>query len=650
MSGNNKQDVDRQGEEINENITLTRRLLLNAAASGIALGTATRSGAANMQSEDQVDPTPLEFGDTVSDTLENPDVKSDRIFDSPANVYTFEARAGRKYTVTATFDSGNEAALPPSELSKTERAAALHYENGIPRWWQPPRELDGTAANFYYEYQGTQEAEVHQTKTTTFTPAYSGTYRLYILNPEGYLDSDSPYSRPYELSLHRGTRREQHPYTVETRPLAANQMRAMFELKITPKNAASVPTSALDEDTGQDWEEDKLESTTGAGVFVDKPSDLPGKVGGLRIGVRGAGTQIARITRVPEKSGKMKKASDAATEIILAALQEESVQETGKELLGDLGESVPLVGTLISGVSALLTLDDAVGVAAEVLSEQPEEKFNLAAFTGKGGFRDPAGTQAGREGVADTFFNEPARFLIEVESTNGPLEEAVDPAPGNNVARWRDIITVFYEANYKSAYLSENSIENYIPNIRSMNENEPGIYDENAFGDPLCGVKENRKKADKNEKDENETLSSLSEWQKSTKSDASVEINNQSNLDLRVYKCSNASATREYNSGKEEVTISLDYEFESEQWYEIPYLVVRQDGEKVYETDRGSSEKGSGNLDFKRDSYSTTTGSFEQTVSVSGTFEVKIGLEPSRFCSNGDHANTYFRIENFTVE
>jgi hypothetical protein len=444
-----------------------------------------------MQFEYQVDPTPLDFGDTVSDTLENPDVKSDRIFDSQANVYSFEARAGRKYTITATFDSGNEAALPPSELSKTERAAALHYEDGIPRWWQPPRELDGTAANFYYEYQDTQEAEVHQTKTTTFTPAYSGTYRLYILNPEGYLDSDSPYSRPYELSLHRGTRREQHPYTVETRPLAANQMRAMFELKITPKNAASVPTSALDEDTGQDWEEDKLESTTGAGVFVDKPSDLPGKVGGLRIGVRGAGTQIARITRVPEKSGKMKKASDATTEIILAALQEESVQKTGKELLGGLGGALGPVGNVISVASALLTLDDAVGVAAEVLSEQPEEKFNLAAFTGKGGFREPGGTQAGREGVADTFFDEPARFLIEVESTNGPLEEAVDPAPGNNVARWRDIITVFYEANYKSAYLSENSIENYIPNIRSMNENEPGIYDENAFGDPLCGANEN---------------------------------------------------------------------------------------------------------------------------------------------------------------
>lgn len=170
---------------------------------------------------------------------------------------------------------------------------------------------------------------------------------------------------------------------------------------------------------------------------------------------------------------------------------------------------------------------------------------------------------------------------------------------------------------------------------------------------------ETTEQAESNTEDtqETQTVSRRSGWQQSTKSDASVEVLGPSEIDLRVYRCANASATRQYELGggevtissdyevEAEVTISFDYEVEAEGGSEVPYIRVRQDNEITHRSDSGEVFP-----QIKPTQYSTTTGSFAQTISVSRPFEIVVGIKPSQTCGNSDHANTYFKVDNINID
>ena len=137
-----------------------------------------------------------------------------------------------------------------------------------------------------------------------------------------------------------------------------------------------------------------------------------------------------------------------------------------------------------------------------------------------------------------------------------------------------------------------------------------------------------------------------SDWETATDGDADADVRGPTELDFRVFKCSNASATRSYDAGGSDVTVSLDYEVEAEQWWEPPYVIVRDGGRTVYESETADVD----DKTFQVESYGTANGSFERSVPVEGSFTVEVGLRPSGNCSAGDHANTYFRVRNFDVE
>jgi hypothetical protein len=136
------------------------------------------------------------------------------------------------------------------------------------------------------------------------------------------------------------------------------------------------------------------------------------------------------------------------------------------------------------------------------------------------------------------------------------------------------------------------------------------------------------------------------EWEATTDGDGDVDVRTPTALDVRVFKCSNAFATKRFNATSTEATVAFDYEVESEEWYEAPYLIVREGGEIVYESQNIDTD----DKTFTVESYGTASGSFERTVSVSDPFTIEMGIRPSNYCSAGDHANTFFRVRGLSVE
>lgn len=132
-------------------------------------------------------------------------------------------------------------------------------------------------------------------------------------------------------------------------------------------------------------------------------------------------------------------------------------------------------------------------------------------------------------------------------------------------------------------------------------------------------------------------------WKATVEGDGDALARSPSDLYFRVNGCSDAAAARTYSVESDEATISFDYEVAAEGWWERPYLRIYDSGEKIY--DSGDDPV----RNIARTEYGTTTGTFETTVSTSGTITVEFGLERSRHCENGDHANTYFRVNGVTV-
>lgn len=130
-----------------------------------------------------------------------------------------------------------------------------------------------------------------------------------------------------------------------------------------------------------------------------------------------------------------------------------------------------------------------------------------------------------------------------------------------------------------------------------------------------------------------------SQWTPQTDGDANATVVNQTALDFRVYKCSYANATRDLGSQNGSLTISFSYNITQDEFWEVAFVEIYEDGQLIER-----------NTSFPQERSSTITGQFERTVSVDGDVSVTMGITPSNFCSNSDHANTYFEATNIAFD
>jgi len=131
------------------------------------------------------------------------------------------------------------------------------------------------------------------------------------------------------------------------------------------------------------------------------------------------------------------------------------------------------------------------------------------------------------------------------------------------------------------------------------------------------------------------------EWRRETSGDADATVDGD-DVELRVYKCSSAQGIAALGELSGTLTVSFDYTTRAEQWNEVPFVRVRVDGGRVYAS--GNDEESG----IEIAEYSQRSGSFERAVSVDGETEVVFGIEESSYCNNGDHANTYFEVDDVT--
>jgi hypothetical protein len=134
-------------------------------------------------------------------------------------------------------------------------------------------------------------------------------------------------------------------------------------------------------------------------------------------------------------------------------------------------------------------------------------------------------------------------------------------------------------------------------------------------------------------------------WTASTTGDASVS-GAADGVSLRAYRCANATATRSLDAGA--TSVSFDYEIESDQWWELPYVEILVDGAVVWAGGVGASDAADETV-FDISAGDTTTGSVTKELDVAGETAIRFGITPSKHCSSGDHGNTWLRIENLAV-
>lgn len=147
----------------------------------------------------------------------------------------------------------------------------------------------------------------------------------------------------------------------------------------------------------------------------------------------------------------------------------------------------------------------------------------------------------------------------------------------------------------------------------------------------------NEKDEDSSQGGDNDKQDGDSKWTFDTEGNADAQQKGENALELRVFKCSTAKATRDLGQQSGQLKLSFDYEVEAEQWMEIPYVRVFQDGGQIYEGG------------IKKEEYDTVTNSLSKTLQVDGKIKVEFGIEPSKQCDFGDHANTFFRPKNIDI-
>jgi hypothetical protein len=111
-------------------------------------------------------------------------------------------------------------------------------------------------------------------------------------------------------------------------------------------------------------------------------------------------------------------------------------------------------------------------------------------------------------------------------------------------------------------------------------------------------------------------------------------------LDFRVFKCNTARA--EISLGDRDTTLDLSFDYESSRddaFWENPFVQVVVDDRAVFRDQFGPTQ---GN--------NPRTGSVDESIPVDGDVVVEFGIDPSPFCRNFDHANTFFSVSNLSIE
>ena len=133
-------------------------------------------------------------------------------------------------------------------------------------------------------------------------------------------------------------------------------------------------------------------------------------------------------------------------------------------------------------------------------------------------------------------------------------------------------------------------------------------------------------------------------WTPTTTSNADV-TETDGVLRFRVYKCNRATASRTFDASGP-VEISFDWRTYADQWYEVPdwHLVDARTGQAVDYTVLSGEDVNAVGTPGGDKSRSLTV-----RAETDGPTRIEFELKPSNPCSNFDHADTYFEVDNLAV-
>lgn len=108
---------------------------------------------------------------------------------------------------------------------------------------------------------------------------------------------------------------------------------------------------------------------------------------------------------------------------------------------------------------------------------------------------------------------------------------------------------------------------------------------------------------------------------------------------LRVFRCSNVYASQDLGNVNGNITLDFDYTILNEGWGEGTIW-------KIFVDDVEVAGNGYGFWPYP---YATSGGHVTQSLDIKGKTKLQYSLEQSTWCNNGDHWNTYYWIDNVTI-
>ncbi len=136
---------------------------------------------------------------------------------------------------------------------------------------------------------------------------------------------------------------------------------------------------------------------------------------------------------------------------------------------------------------------------------------------------------------------------------------------------------------------------------------------------------------------DNFSENNLNNWSVNTSGNADAIADN-GTVRLRVYKCSNVLVSHNIGKVNGNITIDFDWDILSEGWWEgATWKLLVNDKPVVDYVFMGSA-------------YGNIAGHVTQDLKVKGDTVLQYAIDPSPYCSNGDHYNTYYWIDNITVK
>lgn len=157
-------------------------------------------------------------------------------------------------------------------------------------------------------------------------------------------------------------------------------------------------------------------------------------------------------------------------------------------------------------------------------------------------------------------------------------------------------------------------------------------------------------------------------WSSEIINDATASVSG-ADVSLSVYQTSYAAEIANLGILNGNYTLTFNYSFSAQEWWESPFIALVTNGapavalSSCYEGDLScateilNSEWDAGSpetavSDIKTAAYSMSspaTGSITETFSAIGDTAIWFALVPSNYSANGDHAWTYFDIDNVSV-